>query len=114
MPFISRCVGQCARTGHRIRPGDLIDRVGRGKYVLVDPRADARALERPPSDNQVLRALDPELWESDPDGARAAGRYLRRAMTRSVSSTWVMGGREHYRNRRGLCEDAPCCGCCNA
>ena len=26
--------------------------------------------------------------------------------------TFVIGGREYYRNARGLCEDAPCCGCC--
>ena len=31
-----------------------------------------------------------------------------------VSHVWTAGGREYYRNRRGLCEDAPCCGCCNA
>jgi len=23
-----------------------------------------------------------------------------------------IGGREYYRNARGTCEDAPCCGCC--
>jgi len=27
--------------------------------------------------------------------------------------TYVIGGREYYRNRNGRCEDAPCCGCCN-
>ena len=29
---------------------------------------------------------------------------------------WVSqgsGGKEYYRNYRGRCEDAPCCGCCN-
>lgn len=25
---------------------------------------------------------------------------------------FVIGGNEYTRNRRGTCEDAPCCGCC--
>lgn len=27
-------------------------------------------------------------------------------------STFVIGGKEYTRNKRGRCEDAPCCGCC--
>lgn len=27
-------------------------------------------------------------------------------------STIVIGDREYTQNRRGRCEDAPCCGCC--
>ncbi len=27
--------------------------------------------------------------------------------------TRFSGGGEHYVNRRGRCEDAPCCGCCS-
>lgn len=33
-----------------------------------------------------------------------------------VSTSWVAttnSGAELYQNRRGRCEDAPCCGCCN-
>ena len=29
-----------------------------------------------------------------------------------VSDVFNIGGREFYRNKRGLCIDAPCCGCC--
>jgi hypothetical protein len=29
-----------------------------------------------------------------------------------VSHEIVIGGRAYYRNKRGTCEDAPCCGCC--
>lgn len=29
-----------------------------------------------------------------------------------VSHEFIIGGRAYYRNKRGLCEDAPCCGCC--
>lgn len=58
--------------------------------------------------------LDPELVQADPEAAAAAGRYLAQSMRRGVSDVWRTGGKEFYRNRRGRCEDAPCCGCCNA
>jgi hypothetical protein len=29
-----------------------------------------------------------------------------------VSDHYVIGGQSFYRNKRGRCEDAPCCGCC--
>lgn len=76
--------GRCIRTGASIQPGDAIIWHGRGRA---------------------------ELAASDPE---AAGRYLARSLARSVSDVWYIGGREYYRNKRGLCEDAPCCGCCNA
>jgi len=31
---------------------------------------------------------------------------------RYVSDVYSIGGREYYRNKQGLCIDAPCCGCC--
>ncbi len=30
----------------------------------------------------------------------------------TVSDHFETGGRSYYRNKRGRCEDAPCCGCC--
>ena len=62
----------------------------------------------------LVADLDPELAQADPEAAAAAGRYLAQSMRRGVSDVWRTGGREMYRNRRGRCEDAPCCGCCNA
>jgi hypothetical protein len=93
--------GFCKKTGARILPGDLIEWHGRGRAVLIE-RASAYT---------SADSLDPEL---DPEAARAAGAYLRQAMARGVSNIWTAGGREYYRNKLGLCEDAPCCGCCNA
>jgi hypothetical protein len=29
-----------------------------------------------------------------------------------VSDVYSIGGREFYHNKKGRCEDAPCCGCC--
>jgi hypothetical protein len=112
----ARFPGYCTRTGARILPGDLIEWSGRGRAVLIE-RASARDLDSPEirdSDVALADSIDPELAATDPDGARAAGAYLRRAMARGVSDIWSSGGREYYRNRAGLCEDAPCCGCCNA
>ena len=99
--------GRCIRTGASIRPGDLIIWHGRGRAELagadtVDPTLAAVA------------DMDPELAATDPDAAIAAGRYMARSMARGVSDIWRADGREYYRNKRGRCEDAPCCGCCNA
>lgn len=106
--MIAKYPGQCTRTGAPIRPGDTIVWQGRGRAYLADlvPATDP--------DADYVRAIDPELADLDSEAAASAGRYLRRAMSRGVSDIWTSGGREFYRNRRGRCEDAPCCGCCNA
>jgi hypothetical protein len=31
----------------------------------------------------------------------------------SIVTTWFNSGASTYRNARGRCEDAPCCGCCD-
>jgi len=107
--MIARYPGRCARTGAPIRPGDAITPVGHKRYALVSGPVDTID-----PDAVYAAAIDPELAASDPDAAAAAGRYLRQSMQRGVSHVWSSGGREYYRNKRGLCEDAPCCGCCNA
>ena len=103
--MIARYPGKCSRTGAPIRPGDLIVHVGKGRAYLSDtlPAVDP--------DSAVARSIDPDL---DDDTAAHAGRYLRQSLERGVSHVWNSGGREYYRNKRGICEDAPCCGCCNA
>ena len=99
--------GRCIRTGASIRTGDLIIWHGRGRAELastdtVDPTLMAVA------------DLDPELVASDPDAALAAGKYMARSMRQGISDIWRTGNHEFYRNKRGRCEDAPCCGCCNS
>jgi len=64
-------------------------------------------------DLDYVRSIDPEIATSDPESARAAGRYMRKSMRRWRSDIFQISGREYYRNKRGQCEDAPCCGCCN-
>lgn len=104
----ARYPGKCSRTGAPIRPGDLIVYAGKGRAYLSDltPAVDP--------DLSLARSIDPELADADPDAAAHAGRYLRQSLESGVSHVWNSGGREFYRNRRGRCEDAPCCGCCNA
>ena len=112
MAFTARFPGRCARTGAPIKPGDIVASIGRSRYALIS-RADPADTVDP--DAAYAAALDPDLAAAEPDAAAAAGRYLRQSMARGVSDVWRSStGKEYYRNRRGLCEDAPCCGCCNA
>ena len=112
----ARYPGRCTRTGAPIRPGDTILVLARGRYALASPApADAADSEPVDPDLALARSIDPETAALDPEGATAAGRYLRQSLARGVSHVWrTPYGKELYRNRRGLCEDAPCCGCCNA
>ena len=114
----ARYPGTCRKTGATITPGDTIDYDRRTRSTVLVMRAnpsDYPADDELPDDGAGLTAsIDPELAQSDPEAAAAAGRYLQRSLARGVSDVWNSGGREYYRNRRGLCEDAPCCGCCNA
>ncbi|MEY2411054.1 MAG: hypothetical protein QOF48_3724 [Verrucomicrobiota bacterium] len=51
------------------------------------------------------------------DQARAlvmsAPKYASRRTNRHAGYTRFSRGAEVYRNPRGRCEDAPCCGCCS-
>lgn len=104
----ARYPGRCIRTGSAIKPGDSILWHGKGRAELV-------SADSVDPDLAYAASIDPELAQSDPDAAIHAGRYLARAVSSWVSDIWhTADGREYYRNKRGLCEDAPCCGCCNA
>ncbi len=83
--------GSRSVTGSRINAGDSI----------VYDKATRQAW--------LVRDLDPDL---DPDTAVAVARTMLASSQRSVSTHVRIGGRDYYRNRRGTCEDAPCCGCC--
>jgi hypothetical protein len=103
--MLAKYPGRCIRTGARIQPGDTILWHGKGRAELADTVDPTLA---------AVADVDPELVASDPEAALAAGRYMARSLARGVSDIWNTGGREFYRNKRGRCEDAPCCGCCNA
>jgi hypothetical protein len=84
--------GRCSITGAAINPGDeiMFDTVTRKAWFTE------------PGDCQVEAAAGPYLAAR----TRTGSRY--------VSDVFNIGGREYYRNKRGLCIDAPCCGCCTA
>lgn len=43
------------------------------------------------------------------------GCHTKDGSTNNVSYMYSpVTGNEFYQNRRGRCEDAPCCGCCNS
>jgi hypothetical protein len=114
--LFARFRGRCAVTGAPIAIGDAIRRVGRSRYALVSRATRAvDPVEPIDADIALAESIDPGCSADDPDAAAHAGAYLRRSMAHGVSDIWRGStGREYYRNRRGLCEDAPCCGCCNA
>jgi hypothetical protein len=102
----ARYPGTCASTGRPIKPGDSILYDPKNKSAHIDDDQSEAA------DMLSARILDSTLDNAE---ASAAGRYMRQAMARWQSDIWRdSSGREYYRNKRGLCIDAPCCGCCNA
>lgn len=70
--------------------GGTWDKRAKGWYVPADRAADARALVT---------------------GAPVAPRY--RSRSTGSSYTRFSSGAEVFTNKRGRCEDAPCCGCCS-
>ena len=55
----------------------------------------------------LAHEIEPDL---DPETAEYIGRYM--ASRKTVSDHYRISGRDYFRNKAGLCEDAPCCGCC--
>ena len=104
-PMQARYVGHCASTGRPIAPGDRI---------IYDTKTRRAYLDEPPDDAPgaaLALDIDPTL---DPDTAAAVGLYMTQAARRYRSDIYRINGREYYRNKAGLCEDAPACGCCNS
>jgi hypothetical protein len=86
--MIAKYRGRCAHSGAVINPGDEI----------------------------TFDTVTRKAWFAEPGDCRvSSGNYLA-ARTRTkpgyISDVYSIGGKEYYRNKRGLCIDAPCCGCC--
>ena len=70
-----------------------------------------------PGDQITFDTVTRKAWFTEPGDCQIeseAGPYLATRKTKYVSNVYSIGGREYYRNKRGLCIDAPCCGCCTA
>lgn len=89
MIMTARYPGTCSVTGKRFPAGTRIDFNRFTKKARI-----------------IEAGQDPN--EPDYDPAASAPHYRREL----VSNVFRIGGREYYRNKRGLCEDAPACGCC--
>lgn len=84
MIMTAKYPGVCSISGARIRPGDRIEwnRKTRKTVLVVD-------------DTETVTRED------------------RAVLTSPVSHVYrFASGAVGYRNKLGLCEDAPCCGCC--
>ena len=69
-----------------------------------------------PGDDIVFDTVTRKAWFSEPGDCQVepatSGPYLAARKTRYISDVYSVAGREYYRNKQGLCIDAPCCGCC--
>lgn len=71
--------------------------------------AAARGWEVPDDKAEEARAI----VASAPPHIGSSSRYRQRKRYRAHTGyTRFSSGAEMYRNPRGRCEDAPCCGCC--
>jgi hypothetical protein len=90
--MIAKYSGVCAISGARINKGDDI----------------------------VFDTVTRKTWFSEPGDCQIVdddSNYLAiktRTNPNYVSDVYSIGGCEYYRNKRGLCIDAPCCGCCTS
>jgi len=60
-----------------------------------------------PGDQITFDTVTRKAWFTEPGDCQIAP-----INKNYVSDVYSIGGREYYRNKRGLCIDAPCCGCC--
>ena len=88
--------GKCCTCGERIAPGQTINFYGRGTAEHLD-------------------CDEPDAWPDEDESAGLEPGTLandRRLAKRGLSVVRFSSGHVQTRNSRGLCEDAPCCGCC--
>ena len=89
--------GKCAACGGAIERGETINFYGRGHAEHAECGA-----ERGEHDEDAAAGFEPGTLAND-----------RRSARNGISVTRFAGGGVSYRNSRGRCEDAPCCGCCS-
>lgn len=95
--LIVRFPGKCKKCGGDIRPGDLINFHGKGNTEHDQCEDDDG--ERMGEDEAA--GLEPGTLAND-----------RRLAEQGLSVIQLSSGAVVTQNRKGRCEDAPCCGCC--
>jgi len=94
---VNRYRGTCAACGRKVAPGK-----GAVEKILGAWTCYCAACGAPSS----FPALGPE---SDVPYHHRPSSF---PAPRRVSDVFTTSGGTFYRNKRGRCEDAPCCGCC--
>src|ERR1700752_3860919 len=102
-----RFAGACKVCGSRIAAGELAywDSVARTVTCHAIDCADADGL----TTNKHLTGP----WDTRTDLRERADHRIGEAGPARVIGPWFNSGSVVYRNSRGRCEDAPCCGCCS-
>ena len=94
--------------GHRSREDDEGHTPGQAPRTMVAKYAGkcvvTGAAIRPGDTITYSKGAGSTLVSRAAQGAPAEGRY--------ISDVIRTSGGTFYRNKRGRCEDAPCCGCC--
>ena len=105
--MVAKFPGQCISCGEAIKPGQGINFYGRGRaeHVACGMVADL--------DGNDDGARGDETWAPGHGVTSADLANDRRAARYGISVTRFASGAVHTQNRRGRCEDAPCCGCCD-
>lgn len=99
--------GQCRICEGVILPGDRIE-WERGSKIVT--HADCAAGVRRATNTDPGRPSDYDDDRIEDDDHAGRARYHR---SRVSNVTTFSSGATIYTNKRGRCEDAPCCGCCS-
>jgi hypothetical protein len=94
--MISKYPGICRNCGESVQAGSSIVYHGKGNGITCAHCA----------------ALSEEISEDCAGMERGTLASDRRLADRGLSVIRFSSGESFTRNRRGRCEDAPCCGCC--
>lgn len=64
-----------------------------------------------PRDEIIFDTITRQAWHTDEDYDGTPPATVPRIRPYG-SDVLIIGGVEYFRNKRGRCIDAPCCGCC--
>lgn len=102
--IITKYPGRCSLCGDVVKRGESVLFFGSGDIRHHDCQA---AKVAPPEDEDA--ACDENDWPPSQAQLKADRRV---AETQGIDVFRFSSGQTATRNRRGRCEDAPCCGCC--
>jgi hypothetical protein len=118
MAFPNKYPGSCGKCGKKVPAhAGLCERVN-GKFTAFHKSCGAGPVLHPyhpaaaPDEPGCATCGDPEFHDGE-DCPSAALAHDRAVASRSSVLRNYRGEVVSYRNAKGTCEDAPCCGCCS-